>query len=229
MKLPALMFSVVALLACVGGVRSAAAAIDVIPKEIVVGKDTEFVQIVNNGNRPEFVNVSLARLLNPGVPLGDETTQPVGDIERPSLYAYPFRMSLAPGQTKTIVIKPMQAVDTETVYRLDVRPVINASSEKRQAMAGSIVVNLGFSALVRQLPASEKASLSVSCDASGAQLTATGNVRYTVKHAEVDGQPVERFNVYPGVQRPLTGRVVKIPGQPVCGGRADSAAAVVGQ
>ncbi|WP_321783892.1 hypothetical protein [Burkholderia pyrrocinia] len=229
MKLSALMLPAVALLACLGGARSAAAAIDVIPKEIVVGKDTEFVRIVNNGARPEFVNVSLARLLNPGVPLADETTQPVGGIERPSLYAYPFRMSLSPGQAKTIAVKPMHAVDTETVYRLDVRPVINASSEKRRAMAGSIVVNLGFSALVRQMPASEKATLSVSCDASGAQLAATGNVRYTVKNAQVDGQPVERFNVYPGVPRALTGRVVKIPGQPACGGRTDSAATDIGR
>ncbi|MCA7936087.1 hypothetical protein LGM52_06695 [Burkholderia cepacia] len=223
------MFVVVALLGCLGGARSAAAAIDVIPKEIVVGKDPEFVRIVNNGDRPEFVNVSLARLLNPGVPLADETTQPVGGIERPSLYAYPFRMSLSPGQAKTIVVKPMHVVETETVYRLDVRPVINASSEKRQALAGSVVVNLGFSALVRQLPADEKATLSVSCDASGARLAATGNVRYSVKNAEVDGQPVERFNVYPGVPRPLTGRVVKIPGQPACGGRVDLSVGGVGQ
>lgn len=127
-------------------------------------------------------------------------------------------MSVASAQTKAIAVRPMHAVDAEAVYRLDVGSVINASSETLQMMAGSIVVNLGFSALVQQLPADEKATLPVNGDASGAEFAPMGNVRYMVKNIEVDGQPVERFTVYPGAPRPLTGRVVKIRGHPGAAG-----------
>ncbi|ASE98659.1 hypothetical protein CEQ23_35665 [Burkholderia cepacia] len=195
---------------------SAFAAIDVMPKEIEVDKGTTSVQIVNNGDRPEYVTISLARLLNPGVPLKEEELEQVGTAVKPSLYAYPFKLTLAPRQTKTIKLKPTQPVETETVYRLDVKPVIRVLAEERQKASGSIVVSLGFSALVRQLPANEREELSVTCDAYGARLTATGNVRYAVKDAKVDGHAVEKFNVYPGVPRPLQGHIVEIPGQPTC-------------
>ncbi|AIO28057.1 Uncharacterised protein [Burkholderia cepacia] len=123
-----------------------------------------------------------------------------GDGFAGSRDAYPFRMSLAQGQAKTIAVKSMHAVDTETVYRLDVRPAINASSEKRQAMADSIVADLGFSALVRQLPAGETATLSASCDVFGARLAATGIVESRLRSrrrfrraACVPESPVQRL------------------------------------
>lgn len=201
---------------------SAFAAIDVMPKEIEVDTGPTTVQIVNNGDRPEYVTISLARLLNPGVPLKEEELEPVGNAVKPSLYAYPFKLTLAPGQTKTIKLKPTQSVETEMVYRLNVKPVIRVLAEERQKASGNIVVSLGFSALVRQLPATERKALSVTCDAYGARLTATGNVRYAVKDATVDGRVVEKFNVYPGVPRPLQGHLVEIPGQPACRGSSAS-------
>lgn len=210
---------------CVAGgflAGSSFAAIDVMPKEVEINTGGTTVQLVNNGTRSEYVNVSLSRLLNPGVPLADEKVEPVTDDSKPALYAYPFKLSLAPGQTKNIVLKPLRSVETETVYRLDVRPVIAASTEKEHLTTGNIIVNLGFRALVRQLPASERAKLSVACDASGAQLTATGNVRYRVEGAKVDGRKIDKFNVYPGVPRPLTGHVVEIPGHAVCKAGASS-------
>ncbi len=128
-------------------------------------------------------------------------------------------MSLAPGQTKTITLKPLHAVESETVYRLDVKPVLKVLPGEQQKTSGTVVVNLSFSGLVRQLPAKERASLSVTCDASGARLTATGSVRYAVEGARVDGRELDNFNVYPGVPLPLKGHDVTIPGQPVCQGR----------
>ncbi|WP_404823536.1 hypothetical protein [Burkholderia arboris] len=200
------------------GPDHAGATIDVLPKELSIGSDTATVQVMNNGGRAEYVTISLSRLLNPGVPLDEEKLEPVGNAARPTLYASPFRLSLGPGQTKTIVLKPLSPVDAETVYRLDVRPEIKVLGTEQQKAVGNVVVNLGFSALVRQLPAHPEEKLSVACDASGARLTAAGNVRYEVKGARVDGRAVERFNVYPGVPRMLQGRVVEIPGQPACRG-----------
>ncbi|WP_175912016.1 hypothetical protein [Burkholderia metallica] len=207
----------------------AVATIDVFPKEIPVDSGTANVQIVNNGDRPEYVTISLSRLLNPGVPLKDEKLESVGNEANPALYAFPFKLTLAPGQTKSIALKPLRAVQAETVYRLDVKPEIKVMPQGQQKATGSIVVNLGFSALVRQMPESRKEALSVACDAHGARLTVTGTVRYAVKDAKVDGQAVEPFNVYPGVPRPLQGRVVEIPGQPTCrGGSAPADASASG-
>ncbi|KWH56424.1 hypothetical protein WT63_23930 [Burkholderia anthina] len=194
------------------------AVIDVLPKEITVDSNTTHVEIANKGDRPEYVTISLSRLLNPGVPLAEEKLEPVGTADKPALYAFPFKLSLAPGQSKNIVLKAIQPVENETVYRLDVKPEIKVLSQEQQTATGNIVVNFAFSALVRQLPGSTREALSVACDAHGALLTATGNIRYAVKDATVDGQAVPRFNVYPGVPRSLQGRVVEIPGYPACRG-----------
>ncbi|WP_256976841.1 hypothetical protein [Burkholderia sp. AU31652] len=199
---------------------SAAAAIDLIPKDITLKHDVDSVQVVNNGARTEYVSVSLSRLLNPGVPLESERLEAVGDVAQPSLYAYPFRMTLAPGQTKTITIKALRAVDTETVYRLDVKPVIKVLGAGHTKPSASIVANLAFSGIVRQLPSKTRATLAVTCEASGARLTATGNVHYRVEGAKSDGQDLDAFNVYPGVPLPVSGRIVDIPGHSLCDGAA---------
>ncbi|MDN7876709.1 hypothetical protein [Burkholderia aenigmatica] len=222
MKLQPLGFLAVALMAGLLVPGLAFAAIDLMPKEITVDNDVTTAQIVNKGDRPEYVTISLARLVNPGVPLSEEKLEQVGDMARPTLYAYPFKLTLAPGQTKTIILKPMREVDTETVYRLNVKPAIKVLGEEKAKAVGNVVVNLGFSGLVRQLPSRERKALSVTCDAYGARLTASGNVRYRMSNAKVDGRTVERFNVYPGVPLPLQGQVVEIPGQATCrGGAAD--------
>nr|WP_175813002.1 hypothetical protein [Burkholderia contaminans] len=197
-------------------------AIDLIPKDVVVHDKAAAVRIINNGNRSEYVSISLSRLLNPGVALEDEKREPVGEAAQPALFAAPFRLSLAPGQSKTITLKPLRAVESETVYRLDVKPVLKVLPGGQKKTSGTIVVNLSFSGLVRQLPAKESASLSVTCDASGARLSATGTVRYAVEGVKVDGRELDTFNVYPGVPLPLTGRNIKISGQRVCHGAGGS-------
>jgi len=198
---------------------TAVASIDLIPKEVVITSDPVSVQVVNNGVHPEYVSISLSRLLNPGVPLDDERLEPIGEAAQPTLYAYPFRMSLAPGQTKSITLKPLRPVETETVFRLKVRPEVKLL-ESGQKKSANVVAKLGFSGLVRQLPARIQDGLSVACEATGATLTASGNVRHRVEGVKVDGRDIESFNVYPGVPHFVPGHVVEIPGHPVCHGAA---------
>ncbi|WGY72880.1 hypothetical protein KEC55_30655 [Burkholderia cepacia] len=197
---------------------SAIAAIDIVPKEVAVRGEVTSVEVINNGDRNEYVKISLSRLLNPGVPLDRERLEPIGEIAQPSLYAYPFRMSLAPGQTKTLVLKALHPIETEIVYRLDVKPVVKVLDGGRTRPAASVVANLAFSGIVRQLPAKPRRELTVSCEGSGALLTATGNVHYRVEGAKADGQKLDDFNVYPGVPIPVQGRVVAVPGYPACSG-----------
>ncbi|KWN18125.1 hypothetical protein WT83_11705 [Burkholderia territorii] len=221
MKSIASIFPAICLASCLSVAIPSFAAIDLMPKEVTVDMDAITVQVVNNGDRPEYVGISLSRLLNPGVPLDDERVEPVSDAAHPSLYAFPFRMSLAPGQTKTLTLKPLHPVETETVYRLDVRPVVKVLGAEKKTTSASVVVNLAFSGLVRQLPARQREALSVECDEEGARVTATGNVRYRVEGAKADGRVLDAFNVYPGVPLPVVGKVVTVPGHSACRGHTD--------
>lgn len=134
------------------------ALIDIFPKEIVVRDKATTVQVINNGDRPEYVSITLSRLLNPGAQVSSERLEPIALMSKPVLYAFPFRITLAPGQSKTITLKPLAAVDREQVYRLDVKPVISLNETEHRATSGNVVVSLSFSGLVRQLPDVEKSN-----------------------------------------------------------------------
>ncbi|QKH34749.1 hypothetical protein FOC84_07225 [Achromobacter pestifer] len=194
----------------------ASAHIDVTPKLAVVQGKPASVHIVNQGDRAEYVSITLSRLLNPGVETEPERLEPVAQTEQPALYVYPFKLSLAPGQSKTITLKPLAQVEQEQIYRLDIKPVVNLLDRAGQGTSGNVVVTLAFSTLVRLLPPSETSELSLRCVAEGAWLAASGNVRYQVKDAVVDGRPVDPFNVYPGTPILLKGRAIQVPGQPAC-------------
>lgn len=204
------------LLSCVAVPVPAFALIDISPKEIVVRDKATTVQIINKGERPEYVSITLSRLLNPGVAVDSERLEPITLVNKPALYAFPFRITLAPGQSKTITLKPLEEVEREQVYRLEVTPTISVKETEHRASSGNVLINLSFSGLVRQLPGVEKSQLSLTCEGSGALLTASGNVRYPVKGVKVDGAIVDPFNVYPGEPKLLKGKSVSIPGQPSC-------------
>lgn len=194
----------------------ALAHVDVTPKLAVVRGKPASVLIVNQGDRAEYVSITLSRLLNPGVASEQERLEPVAQTEQPYLYVYPFRLSLAPGQSKAITLKPLVDVEQEQVYRLDVKPVVNLLDSGRHGTSGNVIVTLAFSTLVRLLPQNETSALSLRCEAQGAWLAASGNVRYQVKNAIVDGRPVAPFHVYPGAPILLTGRAIRVPEQPSC-------------
>ncbi|WP_258128807.1 hypothetical protein [Achromobacter anxifer] len=99
-------------------VAPASAHVDVTPKLAVVQGKPASVYIVNRGDRAEYVSIALSRLLNPGVETEQERLEPVAQTEQPVLYVSPFKLSLAPGQSKTITLKPLADVEQEQVYRL---------------------------------------------------------------------------------------------------------------
>ena len=188
----------------------ASALIDVYPKEIEVRDEAVQVTVSNQGDRPEYVSVSLSRLLNPGVPLRDEKLEPIGQTTAPTLYAAPFQMSLSPGQSKRIALKPLDGVKVEQVYRLVVKPEVGKMETGRQQMAGMVVVNIAYSALVRQVPEDRESAIQVECVAEGARITATGTVRHRIERAQVDGREIDAFNVYPGTPRLRRARRVPV-------------------
>ncbi|MDS1138913.1 hypothetical protein RE432_00585 [Pusillimonas sp. SM2304] len=204
------------LASCLALASPAFAVIDVQPKVVALHGEPTTVQIINEGDRPEYISITLSRLLNPGVELADEQLEPITQTDNPPLYAYPFRLALAPGQSKTVFLKPLKQVDQEQVYRLDIRPIINLLDPRRQGVSGNVAISLAFSALVRQLPEKEISLLSISCEPEGARLSATGNTRYLVRGASADGRELEPFNVYPAVPILLHGSQIRVPGQQSC-------------
>ncbi|WP_456311375.1 hypothetical protein [Serratia proteamaculans] len=196
----------------------AGAVIDLMPKLIEVkGKELTSVNIINKSDHEEFVTVALSRLLNPGVPFDQEKLEPVGMSRDPQLYAYPFRLSLGKGQSKTVVLKPLTVVKQEAVYRLYVKPAMALSgTSEGQTTAAGVAVSLSFSALVRVLPDKQIREITTSCTAQGVTLTAVGTIRYPVKGMKVEGTVLDEFNVYPGTPIVITGHDIDIDGKRVC-------------
>ena len=196
----------------------ASALINVTPSVTEVWDKPVTLDISNDGDRPEFVSISLSRLLNPGVEFADERMEAIVQVTQPKLYATPFKLMLAPGQSKKITIKPLLPVAEEQVYRIDIKPVVNLIDPKLSSVAGNVVVNLAYSSLVRHLPEKETSTLAVKCEADGARIFASGTTRFHVQDVTVDGKPSEPFNVYPGVPLLVKGTSIKAPKQPVCTG-----------
>ena len=194
----------------------ASALINVTPSVTDVWDKPVSLDISNDGDRPEFVSITLSRLLNPGVEFADERMEAIVQVTQPKLYATPFKLMLAPGQSKKITIKPLLPVAEEQVYRIDIKPVVNLIDPKLSSVAGNVVVNLAFSSLIRHMPQKETSKLTVKCEADGARFIASGTTRFAVKDVTVDGIPSESFNVYPGVPLLVKGSKIKVPKQVGC-------------
>lgn len=200
----------------VAPISSAFALINIQPMVSEVREKAVTVEISNTGDRAEYVSIALSRVLNPGVELADESLESIGKTLQPKLYVAPFKLQLAPGQSKTITLKPLVKIEQEQVYRLDIKPVVSLLDPKLKTIAGNVVVNLAFSALVRHIPVQETSTLTIKCEAGGGRFFATGNTRAHVEGVTVNGEPIDPFNVYPGVPLLLKGARISVPDQPEC-------------
>ncbi|MDX9668001.1 hypothetical protein QMK50_23920 [Pseudomonas sp. P5_152] len=218
MKLPSSHSIYLASIICIAellSISNAEAMIDLLPKEIEISNTPVTARIINNSERAEYVTISLFRLTNPGAPLQDEKLEPVSLMPSPALYAFPFQISLAPGQSKNITLKPVHSVQKETVYRLEVKPILRIKNTGLEKAAG-IIVNLSFSGLVRQLPVKKNDGIEIMCTATGATLTASGTLRHRVEDLIIDGNLIPPFNVYPNFPHSVPGNSVGLSKQLPC-------------
>ena len=197
-----LMFAVhkvAGLLLCAVPWGAAQALIDINPKVVEMKDEQSVVRVINTGNTPEFVEIKLSLVGNPGVPPEEEQRTPLGLIKEPTLYAAPFKLSLGPRQEKIVQLHALRQPQTEQVFRLSVIPQqqVNLSGFHNNV----ILVSLGYNGLVRQLPAKHSATWGHRCQESQVRLEATGSVRVEFTELLQDSQSVEDFNVYPGTPR----------------------------
>ena len=180
---------------------AAQALIDISPKVVVMQDEQAVVRVSNTGVTPQFVNIQLSQITNPGVPLEDEKTIPAGLIKAPYLYATPFKLSLGPHQEKQVELKALKIPEKERVYRLAVMPQQQASISGTRDNV--MLINLGFNGLVRQLPSKQIATWQHRCEAAGIRLEATGTVRVEFSELRQSGGSLENFNVYPDTPRQM--------------------------
>ncbi|MBE0151457.1 hypothetical protein [Serratia sp. PL7] len=193
------------------------AAIDISPKRIELrGDEPQTITVSNNGDRIEYVTIATELVTNPGVHFSQEQRIPLGLVRQPTLYASPFKLTLSPQQHKVLTLRPLKSVESETVYRLNVRPIVQLQGTSAERAASGIAVNLSFSAIIRQRPDREKTGLDIQCEHEGALLTATGNVHVTLKGILTDGLPVADLNIYPGTPQRLPGKQITLPGYRGC-------------
>lgn len=190
------------------------ALIDISPKVLEVNDEQAVVNVINTGDKPEFVNITLYQVTNPGVPSQEEQTIPLGLIKDPSLYATPFKLSLGPRQQKQVQLKVLKETGQEKVYRLAVIPEQKASISGTQNNV--MLVGLGYMGLVRQLPKIQTAAWSHSCGVQGIMLKATGTVRTAFSELKQDGKEIGDFNLYPGSPRTVAAKVLngQVEGKP---------------
>lgn len=205
---------IIAPLLCVLPLGVAQALIDITPKILEMANEKAEVLVTNTGDTPEFVNVTLYQVTNPGVPATDEQLIPLGIVKDPHLYAAPFKLSLGPRQEKKVQLQTLTRPAKEKVYRLAVIPEqkVNVSGSQ----SGVIVVGLGFNGLVRQLPSRQVVTWQHQCGAEGVTLAATGTVRVEFRELMINGKGADDFNVYPDTPRQLAARSVsgKAEGKP---------------
>jgi hypothetical protein len=192
----------------------AQALIDISPKILAMDGEQAVVQLSNTGDTPEFVEITLYQVINPGVPPEEEQLIPLGIVRDPYLYATPFKLSLGPQQKKPIQLKALKTPEQEKVYRLAVIPQQSARIQGTQDNV--MLVNLGFKGLIRQLPITRTATWQHRCTPGGLQLEATGTVRVEFSDLKQNSQAMDDFNVYPGTPRQIAAQTLngQVEGKP---------------
>ncbi|WP_272682135.1 hypothetical protein [Providencia sp. PROV129] len=193
------------LVGCIGFSSSFSYAfIDVNPKFVDIENSSLSINIENRGDNPEFVNIELFQIENPGVSPNEEKLTSVGLIGNPYLYATPFKLTLQPRQIKKIEIKVLHQPKKELVYRLSVMP--QREIEVKESKNNIMNVGLGYLILIRQIPMNKNNSWSYSCIQNGMNIEATGTIRVMFSDVKVDTHSVDNFNVYPGIPRFIEGK-----------------------
>ncbi|CAI2160903.1 putative fimbrial protein TcfA [Serratia fonticola] len=185
---------------------AALAFIDIFPKITEMKADQTEVRVTNTGDKPEYVDITLFEVTNPGVPPEEEQRIPLGIIKEPYLYAAPFKLSLGPHQDKPVRLKALKRPEREKVYRLGVIPQQKASVNGTNGNV--MLINLGYMGLIRQLPLNQVATWRHNCNAQGVQLEATGTVRVAFSELKQDGKDLDDMNVYPGTPRQIASKAL---------------------
>ncbi|MGS1105624.1 fimbrial biogenesis chaperone [Achromobacter anxifer] len=178
----------------------------VMPARLKVFNGHEYgVNVRNMGDAPLYLSIALEKVTNPG--LTPENKVPLSELEHPSLLASPERLTLGPGQSRSISLNSLSVPVTEEMYRLYVIPVRAMQVEEvpQEKITAPMSIAVGYGVLVQHMPPPEKqrSSWSHRCEEGGVALENTGNVHLALTDITASDrkQKLEKVALFPGTQQ----------------------------
>jgi len=159
------------------------------------------VTVRNMGDAPLYLNISVQKVMNPGVT--PEEKVDLGKLDHPGLLASPDKLTLGPGQTRAIMLKSLTQPEREALYRLYIVPVrsIKVDDAPQNKISAPMSVAIGYGVLVRHMPppGEQRSGWAHRCERGGLTLENTGNVRQVFSEVTFDksGAP-QTIAVFPG-------------------------------
>ncbi|EKT61996.1 hypothetical protein [Providencia burhodogranariea] len=170
-------------------------AIDVIPKVLKLENEIGYFSIVNNGDNTEYIEVDVKRIVNPGVGYQKEKYVNLTEDKNPTLIYSPFKLVLSPHQIKKVKFKKIVNLESEEVYRVDVKPSVNPLIKSDNT--ASVIVNMGFSVILKNMPNKINKRFIFICKGNKDMVINKGNVHVSAKY--IKGRKINNIeNVYPG-------------------------------
>ncbi|MBO1016337.1 pilus assembly protein [Achromobacter sp. SD115] len=193
----------------------------VMPARLKVFNGHEYgVTVRNVGDAPLYLSISLLKVMNPGQQ--PEEKVPLSQLEHPSVLANTDKLTLGPGQSRSIGLKSLAVPVSEEMYRLYIVPVkaMHVDEAPQDKITAPMSVAIAYGVLIQHMPppANQRASWSHRCEKEGVTLENTGNVRIFLSDVSSPGNKQERdqMALYPGITqhfpaKPLTMRIDDSP------------------
>ncbi len=183
----------------------------VMPARIKVFNGHDYgVTVRNVGDGPLYLSATLQKVMNPG--LTPEEQMPLSQLEHPGLLANPDKLTLGPGQSRTISLKSLSVPAAEEMYRLYVVPVraMQVEEAPQDKISAPMSVSIGYGVLVQHMPppGQQRSGWSYRCEDAGVRLENTGNVSLVIADiASPDRrQEQNRVVLFPGVSQRFDGK-----------------------
>lgn len=190
------------LLSTVGRIAHAEGELMVMPATTkVFNAHEQKVTVRNLGDAPLYLNIGVQKVVNPG--MTPEKKVDLGDLDHPGMLASPDKLTLGPGQTRSIVLKSLAEPESEEVYRLYIVPVrsLKVDDAPQDRITAPMSVAIGYGVLVRHMPRPDKqrSGWTHRCENDGLTLENTGNIREVFTDVVYDSsKPAQTLAVFPG-------------------------------
>jgi len=193
----------------------------VMPARLKVFNGHEYgVTVRNVGDAPLYLSITLQKVMNPGQQ--PEEKVPLSQLEHPGVLANTDKLTLGPGQSRSISLKSLRVPVSEEMYRLYIVPVkaMHVDDAPKDKISVPMSIAIAYGVLIQHMPplANQRASWSHRCEKDGVALENTGNVRLFLTDAPAPGNKRERdqMALYPGITqhfpgKPLTLRIDDAP------------------
>lgn len=212
MRLPTLLLSLIFL---GSSLARAEGELMVMPASLKVYNNHEhMVNVRNVGDESLYLSITLQKVINPGIE--PEEKLAMSQIDHPTLLASPDKLTLGPGQSRSISLKSLVEPSVEALYRLYIVPVraMQVENAPKDKITAPMSVSVGYGVLIRHMPppALQRTGWTHHCAGGGVSLENTGNVRMVLSDVAVGSHLPIRSKValFPGTPQLFAGKHVSL-------------------